>query len=154
MVIFLRVLALFFLFFAFDMPSSSVSILAGGPVTSSLTRAFFTRAFFTGITSGSFAFSFPLASSWITLIALSPISSGNGGIAAVACGGRRKIWGWSIGGGGGCAGAWGLSLGGVTCLLGPLIVSIPKISSWVGAKIYTMAVFSTVSVGEIGRAHV
>ena len=85
MVIFLCVLALFFLFFPFDVPSYSVSILARGPITSLLTRAFLI-----GITSSSFAFSFPLASSWITLIALSPISSGNGGIAADACGGCRK----------------------------------------------------------------
>ena len=59
MVIFLLVLDLFFLFFAsFDVPSSSIIALAGGPVTSSLTRAFLI-----GITSGSFIFSFPLASS-------------------------------------------------------------------------------------------
>ena len=129
MVIFLCVLALFFLFLL-DVPSSSVSMLAGGPITSLLTRVFLTRvfscAFLIDITSGSFAFSFPLASSWITLIALSPVSSGNGGIAAVACGGRRKIWGWSTGGGCGCVGSWGLSLGGVTCLLGPLPCSFPK----------------------------
>ena len=53
MVIFLLVLDLFFLFFAsFDVSSSSIIALAGGPVTSSLTRAFLI-----GITSGSFIFS-------------------------------------------------------------------------------------------------
>ena len=69
MVIFLLVVDLFFLFFAsFDVPSSSIIPLAGGPVTSSLTRAFLL-----GITSGSFIFSLPLASSWITLTFLHPL---------------------------------------------------------------------------------
>ena len=82
MVILLLALDLFFLFFAsFDVPSSSIIALAGGPVTSSLTRAFLI-----GITFGSLIFSFPLASSWITLTALSSFTSGKGGIAAVACG--------------------------------------------------------------------
>ena len=52
MVIFLRVLALFFLFF-FDVPSSLVSMLVEGPVTSSLTRAFFILVLSIGITLGA-----------------------------------------------------------------------------------------------------
>ena len=80
MVTLLLAVDLFFLFFAsFDVPSSSIITLAGGPVTSSLTRAFLI-----GITSGSLIFS--LASSWITLTVLSSFTSGKGGIAAVACG--------------------------------------------------------------------
>ena len=85
--IFRCVLVLFLLFF-FDVPSSLVSMLVGGPVTSSLTRAFLI-----GITSDSFIFAFPLASSWITFTALSPACSGNGGIAVAAYGGRLKICG-------------------------------------------------------------
>ena len=94
MVIFLYVLALFFLFFPFDVPSSCVSILVKVLVTLSLTCAFLI-----GITSGSFPFSSCLVSKWITLTTLSPISLGNGGIAATASGGRSKICGRLIGGG-------------------------------------------------------
>ena len=93
---FLCVLVLFFLFF-FDLPSSLVSMLAKGPVTSSLTHAFFIFDLSIGITLGSFTFSFPLSSKWITFIALSPASSGKGGIAAAAYGGRLKICGCSTG---------------------------------------------------------
>ena len=89
MVIFLCVLALFFLFF-FDVPSSLVSMLVEGPVTSSLTHAFFIIVLSSGITLGSFTFSLPLASKWITLIALSFVSSGNDGIVAIACGGHLE----------------------------------------------------------------
>ena len=88
MVIFLCVLALFFLFFPFDVPSSPVSILARDPITLLLTHAFLIR-----ITFSSFPFSSPLVSRWITLTALSPISLGKGGIAAAAYGGRLKICG-------------------------------------------------------------
>ena len=83
-------LALFFLFLLV-VASYSVSMLAGGPDTSSLTRVFFKRVFLTSITSRTLAFSFPLDCSWMTLTALSPTSSGNGGIAAV-WGGRLRIW--------------------------------------------------------------
>ena len=99
MLIFLHELILFFCFIPFDVPSSSVSILVEGLVTSSLTRAFFVLVFLIGITLGSFTFSLPLASKWIALIALSFISLGNGGIAAAACGGCLKICGWAISGG-------------------------------------------------------
>ena len=119
MVIFLCVLALFFLFF-FEVPYSSVSMLVEGPVTSSLTHAFLVFAFSTSITSPSSTFSFPLDSKWITFIDLSPASLGNGRIVAATYGGRLKICRYSIGAGGGWIGAWGLSLGRVTCLLGPL----------------------------------
>ena len=68
MVIFLWVLALFFLFF-FEVPSSLVSMLAEGPVTSSLTLAFLVSALSIGITSSSSTFSLPLDSRWITFIA-------------------------------------------------------------------------------------
>ena len=88
MVIFLRVLALFFLFFPFDVPSSSVSILVEDPITLLLTGAFLI-----GITSNSFFFSSPLFSRWITLTTLSQISLGNGGIVAAAYGASLKICG-------------------------------------------------------------
>ena len=98
MVIFLRVLALFFLFF-FEVPSFLVSMLAQGPVTSLLTHAFLVFSLSTGITLASSTFSLPLDSKWITFTALSLASLGNGGIAAAAYGGRLKICGCSTGGG-------------------------------------------------------
>ena len=82
MVIFLHELVLFFLLTPFEVPSSSVSMLAGGSDASSLTRAFLAAVLLTGMISGSAIFSFPLLSSWITLTALSPASSGKGGIFA------------------------------------------------------------------------
>ena len=100
MVIFLRELVLFFLLALLDVPSSSVSMLAGDPVTSSLNRAFLVAALLTVMISGSVTFSFPLLSSWITLTALSPISSGKGGISATGWGGRLSTCGCAIGGGG------------------------------------------------------
>ena len=125
MVIFLCVLALFFLFF-FEVPSSSISMLVEGLVTSWLARAFFVLVLSTSITLGSSTFSLPLDSKWITFTALLPASLGNGGIAAVDCGGCLKIWGCSTGAGGGQTRDWGLSLGGITCLLGPLPWPWPK----------------------------
>ena len=89
MVMFLCMLSLFFYFFPIDISSSSIFILARAPITLSLTRAFLS-----GITSGSFPFSSPLASRWITLTNILPISLGNGGeIVAAACGGCLKICG-------------------------------------------------------------
>ena len=61
MVIFLCVLALFLLFF-FEVPSSLVSMLAEGPVTYLLTRAFLVFDLSIGITSASSTFSLPLDS--------------------------------------------------------------------------------------------
>ena len=96
MVIFLCMLALFFLFF-FDVPSSLVSMLAEGSVTSSLTRAFLVFFLSIGITLGSCTFSLPFDSRWITFSTLSPASFGNDGIIAATCGGCLKICGRSIG---------------------------------------------------------
>ena len=82
MVIFLCELVLFFLLAYLEVPSSFISMLAGGPITSLLTRVFLAAALLTGMIFGSVTFSFPLLSSWITLTALSLASSGKGGIFA------------------------------------------------------------------------
>ena len=62
MVIFLHELVLFFLLAPFEVPSSSISVLVEGPITSSLTRAFQAAILLTSMIFGSVIFSFPLLS--------------------------------------------------------------------------------------------
>ena len=143
MVIFLCELVLFFLLAPFEVPSSSISMLAGGPVAFSLPQAFLAAILLTGMIFGSATFSFPLLFSWITLTALSSASSGKGGIFATGWGGHLSTWGCTSGGGGG-AGACGLSQGRVTCLASPLPWLFPAYLLGWGAEVHAMPVFAAI----------